>query len=133
MLYDFKKKLGKVGIDGIDVSEYAISNALDEVRSNLKVGNAIELPYQDKVFDLVISINTLHNLTRDEIKIALREIDRVSKGKSFIMVDGYESLEQKENMEKWVLTAKTVLSVSEWQILFNEVNFRGDFDFWTVS
>ena len=133
MLYDFTKKLGKVGIDGIDVSEYAISNALDEVRSNLKVGNAIELPYQDKVFDLVISINTLHNLTRDEIKIALREIDRVSKGKSFIMVDGYESLEQKENMEKWVLTAKTVLSVSEWQILFNEVNFRGDFDFWTVS
>ena len=35
MLYDFTKKLGKIGIDGIDVSEYAISNALDEVRSNL--------------------------------------------------------------------------------------------------
>ena len=133
MLYEFTKKLDKIGIDGIDVSEYEISNAMEEVRSNLKVANAIELPYQNKVFDLVISINTLHNLTRDEIKIALSEIDRVTKGNSFIMVDGFESLEQKENMEKWVLTAKTVLSFKEWEILFKEVNFRGDFDFWVVS
>src|SRR5208337_3703654 len=47
---------------GIDVSRYAIEHAKEEVKSCLKVASAAELPFPDQSFDLVISINTLHNL-----------------------------------------------------------------------
>ena len=47
-------------------------------------------------FDLVLSINTIHNLTRDLCKQAIKEILRVSKGKEFIQVDSYKTEEQKK-------------------------------------
>jgi ubiquinone/menaquinone biosynthesis C-methylase UbiE len=133
MLVDFKKVLPGITISGLDISKYAISSAHPDVKNYVIEGSAIKLPYEDKTFDLVISINTLHNLKRNEIKKSLEEINRVAKKYSFIMVDGYESESQKEMMDKWVLTAETVLSYDEWIEFFNESKYLGDYDFWTVS
>lgn len=133
MLVDFKKVLPGITVSGLDISKYAISSAHPDVKNYVIEGSAIKLPYEDKTFDLVISINTLHNLKRNEIKKSLEEINRVAKKYSFIMVDGYESESQKEMMDKWVLTAETVLSYDEWIEFFNESKYLGDYDFWTVS
>jgi ubiquinone/menaquinone biosynthesis C-methylase UbiE len=133
MLVDFKKVLPGITISGLDISKYAISSAHPDVKNYVIEGSAIKLPYEDKTFDLVISINTLHNLKRNEIKKSLEEINRVTKKYSFIMVDGYESESQREMMDKWVLTAETVLSYDEWIEFFNESKYLGDYDFWTVS
>ena len=89
MLKDFKKLLPKSNLAGIDISDYAIEHADLEVKDFVCVGNASQLPYKDKHFDLVISINTLHNLDREGCISALSEIERVSKGNSFVMVDGW--------------------------------------------
>ena len=61
-LYDFKEILNDPYVYGIDISEYAIKNCKEEIRENLQIGNATKLPWEDNFFDLVISINTLHNL-----------------------------------------------------------------------
>jgi len=45
------------------------------------------LPFGDKSFDFVISINTIHNLPLEECKRALQEIQRVSRKDAFISVD----------------------------------------------
>ncbi len=101
MLHDFKQLIPGISISGIDVSEYAIEHAVDDVRPFVKVANAIELPFEDNSFDAVISITTLHNLEKEELAIALKEVERVSKGKSFITVDAYRNNEEKERaMEK---------------------------------
>ena len=42
----------------------------DEIKSNLVLGNATSLPWEDKYFDLVISINTSHNLHCYELEEA---------------------------------------------------------------
>ena len=62
---------------------------------------------------------------------ALKEIQRVSKGKSFITVDAFRSKEEKERMNDWNLTARTILSVSDWKSLFETVGYTGDY-YWFI-
>jgi SAM-dependent methyltransferase len=132
MLKDFKKLLPSSDIVGLDISEYAIENADLEVREFLVTGNAMNLPFEDNSFDLVISINTVHNLERNDCIKALSEIERVSTGNSFVMVDGWRTDIEKKALESWVLTARTVLSADEWIELFQEAGYLGDYAFWTV-
>ena len=97
----------------------------------LKIGNATKLPFQSNTFDFVISINTIHNLNRDDCALALQEIERVTKGSSFITVDAYRNDEEKTRMEAWNLTALTMMSVDEWKDFFLEVGYSGDF-YWFI-
>ena len=129
MLFDLLELVPGIKVAGLDISTYAIENALPEVKPRLTVGNAKSLPYADDEFDVVISINTIHNLEIEECKLALREISRVSRGASFITVDAYRTQEEMERMFAWNLTAKTILSVDEWKEVFHEVGYEGDF-FW---
>ncbi len=131
MLFDMMENIPGIKISGIDISEYAIMNAKKEVKKYLKVANAKDLPYEDNYFDVVISINTIHNLERGECGKALQEIERVSRGKSFITVDAYRNDEEKELMMAWNLTAKTIMSVYEWISFFNEVGYTGDY-YWFI-
>ena len=127
MLYDFQQHIKGLSIAGIDISEYAIEYAKEEVKPVLSVANATKLPFADNSFDIVTSINTVHNLERDECAKALQEIERVARGKSFITVDAYRNDEEKTRMQAWNLTAKTILHVDEWKAFFKEVGYTGDF------
>lgn len=129
MLYDLQRLIPGISIAGIDISAYAIQHCKEEVRDFLKVGNASKLPYKDKSFDVVISINTIHNLDKEECAQSLKEISRVSKKASFITVDAYKDEEEKKNMYAWNLTAKTIMSVEEWKSFFKRNGYQGDF-FW---
>lgn len=131
MLYDLLQKLPGMDVKGVDISEYAIANCKAEVADRLSVANATSLPFPDNSFDVVISINTIHNLDREDCAIALQEIERVSKGKAFITVDAYRNEEEQKRMEAWNLTAKTMMHVDEWQAFFKEVGYTGDF-YWFI-
>ncbi len=131
MLYDLTKLIPGIEVKGIDVSSYAIENSLEEIRNNVSVANAVDLPFEDNSFDVVISINSIHNLDRKECGIALQEIERVSRGKSFITVDAYRNEEEKRRMFNWNLTAKTIMSVDEWILFFEEVGYTGDY-YWFI-
>ncbi|HIC44635.1 MAG TPA: class I SAM-dependent methyltransferase, partial [Sulfurimonas sp.] len=90
-----------------------------------------KLPFPDNSFDVVISINTIHNLERSECAKALREITRVKKKYSFITVDAYRNKEEKKRILAWNLTAKTIMSVSDWKLFFKEVGYTGDY-YWFI-
>ena len=131
MLHDFVQIIPGITVKGIDISEYAITNAIEDMKSNVKVGNAMKLNFPDKSFDAVISINTVHNLERDDCAQALREIERVSKGKSYITVDAYRNEEDKELMMMWNLTAKTIMRVDEWKTFFKKIGYTGGY-YWFI-
>jgi ubiquinone/menaquinone biosynthesis C-methylase UbiE len=132
MLHDFKELMPGLTVAGLDISEYAIAGAIDTVKPWLQVGNARELPYPDRSFDLVCAINTIHNLPLDECKQALREIQRVTRKDAFVMVDAYRTDEERERLEKWVLTCKTYMHVDQWKKLFAEVGYHGDY-WWFIA
>lgn len=131
MLYDLARLVPGIRIAGIDVSAYAIANAKPEVSPLLQVADARNLPFEDNSFDVVISINTIHNLNLTDCAIALREIERVSKHGAFVTVDAYRNEEEKERMMSWNLTAQTILSVESWVTFFGEVGYSGDY-FWFI-
>ena len=127
MLFDFMKLNPNFVLEGIDISDYAITNAVPEVKKFLKVGDAKSLPYDDNSFDLVISINTTHNLEINQCKKALSEMERVSRKDKYLIVDAYSNEIEKDRIFAWNLTAKTILSTNEWISLFEEVGYTGHY------
>lgn len=118
---------------GLDVSEYALKHCEPEAVGRLHLGSADALPFPDNSFDCVISLNTIHNFTRDRAIVALREIERVVKikNKSFVQVDSYLTPEQKELFESWVLTAEFYGYPQEWLDVFAEAGYSGEY-YWTI-
>jgi ubiquinone/menaquinone biosynthesis C-methylase UbiE len=116
---------------GLDISEYAVTHCEPEVVGRLHVGTANRLPFPDKSFDAVISLNTIHNLERPEAIRAVREIERLAPGRGFIQVDSYRTPEQRERFLEWVLTAKFHDYPEGWLKLFDEGGYTGNY-YWTI-
>lgn len=127
MLYDFYLLNPKYFLAGIDISKYAIKNSKQEVSQFLSVGSCDNLPFDDKSFDLVISINTIHNLDLEGCSKSLKEISRVSRKNKFIVVDAYRNETERERMYAWNLTAKTIMRDEDWVKFFNENNYNGEY------
>jgi SAM-dependent methyltransferase len=115
---------------GCDISAYALSCCSKVVISQTKLCAAEDLvlpPYPPGQFRLIVSINTLHNLERDEIVKVLRQMEGTN-AHCYITLDAYETPEQEQRMRAWNLTAKTILHVDEWLALFKEAGYTGDYD-----
>jgi SAM-dependent methyltransferase len=121
------------GLDvvGVDISEYALANCHPDVAGSLSLSSAEKLDYADGSFDAVVSINTIHNLDREGCIRALREIERLAPGKGFVQVDAFRTQEEKAIFEDWMLTAKMYCSPKEWEDLFMEGGYTGDY-YWTI-
>ena len=131
MLRDFMEALPGVRVAGVDVSPYAIEHAESCVKPFVQVANAIELPYPDRSFDLVISINVVHNLNLELCKQALREMMRVAKHSQYVQVDSYRNAEEERNLRNWYLTAELIFGTEAWEKIFREAGYDGDYS-WTI-
>ncbi|MAF51015.1 MAG: SAM-dependent methyltransferase [Nanoarchaeota archaeon] len=129
LLYEFKKILPNCKVVGFDISEYAIENAKPEIKNELFVHKAQnKYDFQNNEFDLVISISTLHNLHIDELKSALQEVERVGKNK-YLVVESYRNEDELFNLQCWALTCEAFFKLPEWEWLFKEFGYTGDYEF----
>lgn len=133
LMHDLQEACPGIEVHGLDISAYAKEHALESVRERIILGNCRSLPFPDDFFDCSVAINTIHNLGTEGCRQAVRELIRVTKNKThiFIQVDAYSNAEEKELFEAWMLTAKTYLQPKEWEELFREVGYKGDY-FWTI-
>ena len=129
LLYDFTKVLPGIEVAGIDISEYAVRNAKEEVKDHLQVGHAGKLPFEDNSFDLVISITTLHNLYCMDFYKALMEIERVGRKNKYICVESYRNEVEKVNLLYWQVTCEMFCTPEEWQWWFETCKYTGDYSF----
>ena len=132
LLHDFRAVIPGVHVAGLDVSAYAVERAMDDVRPFVLVGSADRLPFADKSFDLVVSINTVHNLERDGCALAIGEMERVSRRFRYLQVDSYRSEQERENFERWQLTAVTYFDPAGWRRVFEQAGYTGDY-YWTIT
>lgn len=129
LLYEFTQVVSGCEIAGIDPSQYALDNAKEEVIPFLRRESAIELPFPDKSFDLVLSITTLHNLHNYELDTALREIERVGRGNKYLTVESYRNEQEKVNFLYWQLTCRSFYTPKEWEWFFQRSGYTGDYSF----
>ena len=131
MMHDFAEALPGIEVAGIDISDYCIENAMPSVAPFIRKASCDVLPYPDNSFDLVVAIATVHNLDLEGVKQSLREIMRVTRRHAFIKVNGYYTDEQRDDLHRWNLVAKTILHVDEWKRVFDEVGYTGDYYWFT--
>jgi len=131
LLHDLKGNMPGLSVFGIDISEYAVSQSHHLVKSDIQVANAKNLPFPDDYFDLVLSINTLSELNDVECRMAIREITRVSKDQSFIVVNSWSDKKEKKMMMKWNVTALSNHSKNDWKIIFKKEKYNGDYYWFT--
>lgn len=129
LLFEIKKLLPGCKVVGFDISRYGLKNAKEEVKKYLYYGKAQDkYSYGNRQFNLVISINSLHNLGISELSRALTEIERVGK-KKYITVESYRNVQELFNLECWALTCEAFFAKKEWIWLFDHFGYKGDFEF----
>ena len=114
---------------GLDVSGYALAHAYGhktarQLTHRLMHRSAVDIPLLK--YDLIVSINSLHNLPRDELATTLKKISERSKH-AYITMDAYRNDDERARMEAWNLTAKTIMHVDEWVAFFAECGYTGDY------
>lgn len=116
---------------GLDISEYALMHCESDVVGRLHLGSCERLPFPDNSFAAVLSLNTIHNLDRAGVIRSLKEIQRISGGRSFVQIDSYHTPEQRNLFLDWVLTAVFHGYPDEWRAVFTEAGYTGDY-YWTI-
>jgi protein-L-isoaspartate(D-aspartate) O-methyltransferase len=129
LLHEFAQTVPSADVCGIDISEYGLRHAKEEVKARLAKASAAALPFPDRSFDLVVSITTLHNLYNYDLFAALREIERVSRGASYVVVEAYRTEREKVNLLYWQLTCRMLGTPEEWTWLFGRAGYTGDYSF----
>ncbi len=129
LLYDLTVLQPELEVAGFDISSYGLQNAKEEVKSSLfKHDLRQPFPFENDQFDLVISLNSLHNLPLRAVSQSLCEIERVGK-KSYVLVESFRNEEEFFNAECWALTAETLVDVDSWKWLHEQSGFTGDYEF----
>ena len=77
------------------------------IRKNLSLKDCRKgLNYKKKYFDLILSINLIHNFSIYEIKNFLINVVKISK-KSYISTESYRNERELFNLQCWALTAES--------------------------
>lgn len=129
LLYELTQVVSGIEVLGLDVSEYAITHTIKEIEPFLVKGEAQNLPFEDNSFDLVISLNALHNLKIYDLKKAIQDVERISRGNSYIVVESFRNDREEVNMLYWQLTCASYYSVDEWEWLYRQWGYTGDYGF----
>ena len=161
LVYDLMKLIPGITVYGVHPGEYAINHAMEgygrfavlnkiekgdpmfveekvkqEVLPFLLKSNSNELPFKDNFFDCVISIENACSYPSEGCINVIKEILRVSKNNGkfcYIQNDSWKTEEQKEKLLSWSFLCKTYLSVEDWEKLYKEINYLGDFGYTIID
>ena len=129
LLYEMKLLLPDLKVSGFDISNHGLECSKKEIRDQLFIQKAQEVyPFENKEFDLVISLGCLHNLRIFDLKTALGEIQRVGK-QGYIMLESYRNEKELFNLECWALTCESFFEKDEWIWIYNHFGYTGDYEF----
>jgi len=129
LIYEMKKILKNLDISGIDISRYAKKNAKKEIRGKIFIHDLNKkLKFKNNEFDLVISINTVHNLKLRNLSKCLSEIERIGK-KKYLCVESYRNEKEQFNLQCWALTAGTLMATESWIYIYEISGYAGDYEF----
>ena len=128
-MHDLKQALPESKVKGVENHPYPIENAMESVKDDIILCPYEKLPFKDNEFDFVMGFASVYMLSLGGVLNALREIQRVGKGKGYITLGAYRTKEEKDLFLEWTLIGTTVLHVDEWLEVFKETGYTGDYFF----
>jgi ubiquinone/menaquinone biosynthesis C-methylase UbiE len=102
----------KCNLYGLDVSPSMLDVARERLgdTAQLDLGDAIDMPYEDDKFDLVISMLTLHEMSPEIRSEVVKEVKRVLKDDGrILLIDFHPGPYQP--LQGWI--SKTIIFISE--------------------
>jgi ubiquinone/menaquinone biosynthesis C-methylase UbiE len=111
------------GIDayGIDISSYALENALYSVKDKITFGSITEIPFADDEFDLITAFDVIEHIHPKDTLNAIAEIQRVLKYGGLVIITTPSC-----NFGDWVsdLTHINVRPPKFWKLILEEHGFE---------
>lgn len=113
------ERLRRWGVDasGVEISHYAICQAPDPTKRCFVQGSMTRLPFADKSFDVVASVNVLEHMQPEEVEPALQECARVARFGQYQEITVLEDVTvvHRDPTHHTKMTARQWLdSMSEW-------------------
>jgi SAM-dependent methyltransferase len=128
VLVEFLKR--GILVSGIDLSSYAVENAVSEVRPHIVHGSCETLPWKDRSFDFVYSKETMPHLTENQLRVAIPEMMRVCRTENIFLEIQVSNSEHGQNLVKaWDETHVTIHGVDWWRNFLSDLNFVGQVNF----
>ena len=128
-MHDLKEALPGVRVKGVENHPYPIEHAMESVKEDIVLCPYEKLPFEDNSFDFIMAFASIYMLSFGDVLSALREVQRVGKGKSYVTLGAYRTKEEKELFLEWTLLGTTVLHEDEWLEVFKETGYTGDYFF----
>jgi len=128
LIHEFGKILGQDSILGTEDSNYALEHLHGFASGRVLLASPVTLPFPDNTFDLVICLGVTYTQNLGGAVAVLREIERVSRGASFITVANAESERDHELMREWSLLGNLIFSEEDWLTIFHYAGFTGSYD-----
>jgi len=129
LLHELQLLIPDLQLTGFDVSDHGLAGRPPGFKGTLFKQRAQDrYPFEDKEFDLVISLGCLHNLRIFELKSALAEVERVGR-QGYVMLESYRNEQELFNLQCWALTAESFFDAEEWVWLYRHFGYNGDYEF----
>ena len=129
LLHDLVNAEPSLRIVGTETSDYAIEHAMPNVKNHIKKTTTIDLPFADNSFDFVIAFGVIYTQTLVDAIKTLKEINRISKGQSFITLAAYETDEEYFLFKDWTLLGTLMFKINEWETILKHAGYKGDYTF----
>ena len=75
-----------------------------------------------------MTFSCLHNFKMKDLSNSIKEIIRTGK-KQYINVESYRNEKELFNLQCWALTAESFFDNKEWEWIFKEAGYSGDYEF----
>lgn len=133
LLHDFHEYFPTMKIRGAEMSDYAIADSMPSIEQYIVKTDYSRLPFKNREFDFIIAIGVVYTLTLRDAISALREIQRVGKGQSFITLGAYRDKRGERLFRNWSVLGSTILHMDEWCEVLKEAGYTGDYHFTTAE
>ena len=132
-LFELQQILNNPCLNGIDISTYAINCAHPLLNAKLNNACISTLFESNKTYDYIFAINLLSELSYEMLIPSLQMIERLSLKSSYINLLTWNSESEREMIDAWNITSRSILTRAEWLRILQKASYKGYYSFTTLS